>query len=133
MSRIFTSYFYQVRFFDNHLLPVSICRSDPLWFQGINFYKLRPTIDCIAVGEATGHWGKEYFEAYKYRVLRQFDPHAIYQELIALASNEAQDIVLIGYEVPSDKYSERFAVSAWLNEAGYCVEELSYPIQRNHN
>lgn len=130
MSKIFTSYFYQVRFFNRNLIPVSICSKDPEWFRGFNYYKLRPNQKSISVGEAAGNWGKEYAEAYKQFVLSQFNPHDIYSELLQFAKKENQHVIILGYEVPSDRYSERFIVSDWLNSAGYCIRELRYPIEK---
>ena len=41
-------------------------------------------------------------------------------------------VVLIVYEVPSNKCSEREVLHKWFQKNGYNLTELSYPIKNNY-
>lgn len=124
MSKIYTSYFYQVRNFPKNYVPVSICLTNPNWYWGKIYTKLIPSKRTIRVVEEAGEYGKVFADAYLKYTLEQLNPHQVYKELLSFATSADKDVVILGYEVPTDEYSERFIVAKWLAQYGYTLEEF---------
>lgn len=149
-----TSYFYQIRFFDEWMVPVSICIWDPKWYDGVNYRGLVPKVydsevDCEACAKEHGdnpmfsdmncHYLTEYRKQLsRFNVQRTLDDVlrkvAMKHDLneIAKRNGGKVQIVFVGFEVPSKRCSERFVLADWLEKHmgdGFC-KELKYPLKR---
>ena len=105
-------------------MPVSICLTNPNWYWGKVYPKLIPSKRTMRVVESAGEYGKVFAEAYRKYTLERLNPDSVYRELLAFAKSEEQHVVILGYETPDDKFSERFIITEWLAEYGYKIEEL---------
>ena len=141
--KIYTSYFYQIRNFTPNLIPVSTCLSDPQWYRppadkeyffdkngvvnGLRYEPLivrdiPPLCPCPYQGEGLPHcdflqeYRRSLYEKDKKRILKAFE--------YCLNKFNADTIVLIVYEAPSNPCSERKALQEFFN-----CKELEYPIK----
>ena len=135
-----TSYFYNIRFFPENFIPVSICIWDPKWYKKLGYINYQPFVpkeynketdceNCIKI-----HKNKDYFDLncnyltnYK-DYLESIDLNMCLEELKIKAisyinknkeiSQNFDEIVIvfIGYEPPYKKCSERFALAKILGE-----------------
>jgi len=152
MIKIYTSYFYQIRNFTPNMIPVSTCLSDPAWYrppEGKEYYFDKRGIVCGLRYEPLivqkqcamtcpcndSDWlnrapacptMQEYEKALfslvdKERTLKAFEFCA---NKFALPFGEEPIIVLMVYEPPTKKCSERYALQKFFN-----CEELEYPIK----
>ena len=55
-----------------------------------------------------------------------------FKEKQQLKENEEPILVLIVYEAPSNKCSERQSLINYFNSKGISCEELKYPIEKNY-
>ena len=145
MIRIATSYFYQIRNFKTHMIPVSTCLSDPAWFrppEGKEYYYdkrgivcgLRyeplivqpcgPLIQCPCQFHKVGNPYCNFLTEYRQALYEQVDKEKTLKAFeFCLNKFNADTIVLIVYETPNNPCSERKALQEFFN-----CEELSYPI-----
>ena len=133
--KLFTSYFYQVRFFKPWQIPLSTAVYDPKWFHegqgqhhvfvdkngvvnGLRGEKLHPGKSCdgLCHGKPCEHSPESCQFLAEYRKqLSSIDKDAYLKELEALASrlkaamkfNEEPEIMLIVHEAPTNACSER--------------------------
>lgn len=155
--KIFTSYFYQIRFFSPEMLPVSAAAFDPKWYHkfessdtlfvdkngvinGVRYPVLAPNSkvvhlcngrnNCASVSDMCA------FKTEYRKQLEALDFESVYKALESLANaikdNASSDIeplvVLMFYETPDNPCSERGIVQKWFADHGYPVKELAYPI-----
>ena len=141
---IYTSYFYQIRNFTPNLIPVSTAISDPIWYRPpqnkeyyidkrgiINGLRYEPLIVQLQGTHICPCEDKhlapacptmqEYSQLLhtlvdKERTLKAFE--------YCLNKFNADTIVLIVYETPTNPCSERWALQEFFN-----CKELKYPIQ----
>ena len=164
--KIYTSYFYQIRNFKRHMIPVSTATWDPKWFHDftgsydyvfkdkrgvwnglraniLHFPKERYNTN-NACGDAcplaTRDPSKCGFMTELAQYYDSLDFHYLLSNLGRLGDkvkeiegfSEEPIIVLIVYEVPSNKCSEREVLHKWFKKNNYNLTELSYPIGGNY-
>lgn len=115
---IFTSYFSNIRNIGD-LFPISIALYSPKWYNGAKYNKLSPTFDILHQYKKDGN-----IESYKIKfktLLNNLNCSNVVEELYSLSKNK--NIVLLCYERP-EKFCHRQIVSKWLNNNGFCCEEL---------
>ena len=142
LMKIKTSYFYQIRNFTPNMVPVSTAISDPAWYRpkdGEEYYidkrgivcglRYEPLIvqlhgqggcPCEEQDPANCECMREYKQLLyslvdKERTLKAFEH--------CLKKFNADTIVLIVHEAPTNPCSERVALQEFFN-----CEELEYPI-----
>lgn len=160
--KIVISYFYQIRHFKPNMIPLSTAVFDPKWyhnFEGydrvwldknkiINGLRCKPLVpgeSCKDLCKGTDNCEEQnpleclFLKNYRNQ-LEQID----FRDLIAKferASSKIQEayniedepiIVLIVYETPDNKCSERQILIDWFKFNGYNLEELKYPISENY-
>jgi len=140
------SYFYNIRFFKPYQIPVSTACYDPRWYyskgvvkdkngvyNGIRMELLHAdaesancSLDCKD-DPATCTFLTVYRDQ-----LRKTNFQEVYNWLQQLADNvqnlegfeEEPEVVLMVYEAPDNKCSERGPLIDWFKENGYDLEEL---------
>jgi len=152
--KIYTSYFYQIRFFPKNTYPLSTAVWDPAWFhdnkgqkhifidkRGIfNGLRAEPFVPGKACeGLCHGPEGCEYKSEdcpflKKYREqLDSYDFNAILDRFNNLANrlSKVDDIkndinfALIFHEAPNNPCSERWPVQAWFKDHGMEIKEFN--------
>lgn len=148
--KIYISYFYNIRFFPETLLPVSTAAWDPKWFHNfdkpnvvfrdkrnvVNGVRLDefapidlfdPDTDCPPKGIGCPHTPDTCnFLKKHYNHLCTLDFDLIMKKLTDKCTNvNATDICLIVYEKPDNLCSERTTLTRWFKEHGIELEEWS--------
>jgi hypothetical protein len=142
--QIKTSYFYQIRNFTPNLIPVSVCLSDPEWYKPkngkeyfidkngvINGLRYEPLIvqkwgTCSCPCEdRTGAPACSTMMEYEQLLNTLVDKEKTLKAFeFCLNKFNADTIVLIVYETPTNPCSERYALQRFFN-----CKELEYPIK----
>lgn len=155
MIKIYTSYFYQIRFFPQYLVPLSTAVYDPRWF--FNFQKqgtvwkdkngvyngLRaevfapgPLCEGLCRGPETCVTGSPqtclFLKAYKFQ-LDQLDFQDVLNRCERMGKyiqslekfSHDPEIALILHEAPQNPCSERGAIQNWFVEHNYPITEWS--------
>ena len=82
---IYTTYFAQLRNLPEHIVPISIARSTPKWFTGLEYKKLAPTWEILSEWKNSEVKGKreeeQYINAFKSDVLSKLNPLDVVREL----------------------------------------------------
>lgn len=152
--KIMISYFYQVRFFNRGIIPLSTAKFDPKWFHnfrgeshqfidkngvynGIKIKDLIPGEACV--GLCHGPEGcKEspqtcsFLKAYRAQ-LDKIDFPKFIRKLQNIASNytairevEEPTIIFLVHETPDNPCSERVIIKEWFRDNGVIVEEFRH-------
>ena len=143
--KIATSYFYQIRNFTPNMIPVSTCLSDPAWYrppEGKQWYIDKRGIVCglryePLIVQKYGHGecpcGKWYpldsgpcptMQEYEFLLNSLVDKERTLKAFEYCCNKfNADTIVLIVYETPTNPCSERWALQKFFN-----CKELEYPI-----
>lgn len=150
--KIYTSYFYKMRFFDETYLPVSTAVWDPKWFHdgkgnsysfkkngvwhGLRTQELQPGPTC----EGLCHGPKEctcnsenceFLQTYRAQLdainfpdflRRMITTSEKFQKMEGLAAPPS--IVLLVYEAPTNPCSERGPIQQWFKDNGVNIEEF---------
>ena len=141
--KIYTSYFYQVRFFPSNLIPLSTAIWDPKWFHdfkgqshifidgngvlnGLRCPQLVPGPICH--DECRGPENCAIKSPYRCDFLRhyreQLDKINISEFLSHLEElTDGMDIAFLFHEAPNNPCSERRVVQEWLRDNGMEVKE----------
>lgn len=153
VTKVYTSYFYQIRNFKPNMVPLSTAVWDPKWYHdntgdkhyefidkngvvnGKRFELFVPDFSCNGLCRGTDNCLTkdpttcDFLKMYR-RQLLMLDIHAILNMLDKLTKDVCDDPipVLIVYETPAKLCSERGVIQSYLNEHGVPCEELSYPI-----
>lgn len=139
--KIYISYFYNIRFFPEKLLPVSTAVWDPKWFHNFGkddvVYKDKrnvvngaridkfapidlydPDNDCPPKGTTCAHTPDKCNFLKKYNAhLDSLDFDSIMSQLNDLNTKyDTEDICLIVYEKPDNPCSERTGLVRWFKE-----------------
>lgn len=141
--RIYTSYFYQIRFFPPNLIPLSTAIFDPKWYHKPEerYYDKRGVLNGMRaepfipgpqlLGLCTGRKncdGKpqdcDFLKGY-YQQLQTLSFQEIMQRFKNLEKQigKSCDFALIFYETPTNPCSERVMVQKWFREKGYEITE----------
>ncbi|MCD8211182.1 MAG: hypothetical protein LUC37_06545 [Prevotella sp.] len=156
--KIRTSYFYQIRFFKPNMIPLSTAAFDPKWFHDYQgkYYQfkdkrgiwngLRAESFCASNAIAFDECGCPFCEEKdpdKCEFLRRYRMYLdtlsfdeMYQRFERLSKEiqkydgfkEEPIMVLIFYETPKNRCSERTEVLKWFHSHDYPIKELDYPI-----
>jgi hypothetical protein len=155
--KIRTSYFYQIRFFKENMIPISTRMWDPKWYHRnlgheYNYLDKRGIInglryeDIIVQGNTQSYCPCAEKDPTKCAFLRDYHNELEklnFPEIMAKLEDVAQRyqkwrgleeepiIVFIVYEVPKNPCSERVVLQKWFQEHGVDCTELKYPIQEN--
>ena len=117
--KIYTSYFGNLRKLSNAgIVPVSIARWNPRWFEGISYRIAAPLPDMLR-DDITR---EQYISQYNGRVLRNLDPARIVRDLQMLTGN--RDCALLCYEKPGDFCHRRLLAEWMLRETGLEIPEF---------
>lgn len=155
--KIRISYFYQIRNFKKYMLPMSVCISDPKWyhdFQGsnhiftdkrgiLNGLRLKPIIvqgkhgECGCPCEEKDPTHCRFLRDYAFE-LEMIDFDKMMKGITAFANRYKQQnkikeeiiMVLIVYEAPDNKCSERQTLINYFNNHNIECKELDYPISK---
>ncbi len=151
--KIYTSYFYQIRFFKPNMIPLSTAKFDPKWFQkgepwkdknGVyNGLRAEPFVPGpITEGTCFGMEGChsdpdhcDFLMKYRWQ-LNQLDFQDILKRFERMGNHiqslegfeEEPILVLIVHEKPSQRCSERTVLHKWFADNGYPITELEYPL-----
>ena len=148
--KIWTSYFYMLRFFRPYHIPLSTAIWDPAWFHqgkgnewtwkdkngvwnGLRIEELNPS-SCHASGcpcpyQRRGkEGGCEFLDQYA-AGLRKLDFPVLYQKLESLCTalgeieGREPEIILLLHEAPDNPCSERWPLQEWFKENGVEIKE----------
>lgn len=152
--KIYTSYFYQIRFFPSNYVPISTAMWDPKWYHnnrgnkyvykdkrgvynGIRNEALHPGPTCHDLCGGRENCGRSanpascaFLRAYR-KQLDAINFPQFLSELQAMLERTGIDNpipVLIVHEAPDNPCSERSVLLQWLRDNGVPAEELTYPI-----
>lgn len=145
--KIYTSYFYQIRYFPKNLVPLSTCVWPPKYFGtpttyfkdkrgvlcGLDIPPLKPGPSCntLCVGKGCSKHPDscEFLKKY-YDQLTSLQFSSIIKSLQGLKERIEEgeklqnvDFALIFYETPSNPCSERRIVQKWFKENGMEIKE----------
>jgi len=153
-----TTYFYQLRFFKDNMIPLSICIYDPKWYKndgGFNIKEFVPidynsNLDCENCHKLhkddplyNGNLNCRYLKEYR-KQLKNLNIEKIIKEQcwkILNSKKYKQQIekyndvylVFVGFEVPDKLCSERFILANYIEEnLNIHCKELKYPIIDNY-
>lgn len=153
--KISTSYFYQIRNFSPDMIPISTAKWDPKWYRPIHIdengvinglrlqeFSPGPTCDELCHGTKDCKLTPDkcpFLESYKKqidslmfsRVIRNLNvivTHA--KEILGIPDSVEPHIILMVYETPSNKCSEREVIQQYFQNHGIDCQELEYPIKK---
>lgn len=114
--KIFTSYFGNLKALGSAgIMPISIARYSPKWYQGAKFPGVAPT--SYMLSGACSH--EEYLKKYA-EILDKLDASAIIRNIENFSGG--RDVALCCYEKPGD-FCHRHLLSEWLRKNGFDVKE----------
>lgn len=119
MTKIYTSYFANLKNLPSDVVPISVCLYPPSWYDGIVFKKLAPSQQLLNRFKSKDVNIKDIEEYFKQ--INQYKQSDIVKELFSLSNNKS--IALVCYEKPLD-FCHRHFIAKWLNDEGYDVQEL---------
>lgn len=142
--RFYISYFYNIRFFPENLVPVSTAKWDPTWYHdskgnnhiyldkrrvingvrcnGLSPYKIN-NVSCNSCDKTKYETCsflkdyKKYLDSLDFNIVKSVLEHEISK------LKKDADICLIVHEAPSNPCSERGALVQWFKENGVILEE----------
>lgn len=153
---IYTSYFYQLRFFPENAIPISTCVSDPAWFHnkrgndyvfkdkrgvynGIRNELLHPGRICEGlcggpVGCASNPESCLFLRAYRSQLAAiNFAEFMANLSSLVERVKEREDweedpiVIFLVYEAPDNHCSERAALQDWFRSNGVEIKEWRPP------
>ena len=151
--KIYTSYFYMIRFMKPNMIPLSTAKWDPQWFHkglgnkyqwkdkngvwnGLRAPEFAPGPVCEGLCEGSEKCNKKnpdsclFLNAYRYQ-LDQLDYNDIIKRCENIANcvkereqfKEEPIIILLVHEAPNNFCSERCVIQEWFASHGKKVEE----------
>lgn len=142
---IYTSYFYQIRFFRPDMLPISTAIWDPKWFhdfkgQDYMFHDRRGVLNGVRCeplhpGEHLENSCRgrpcprspetcDFLRGYRKQIFAISKDKFLESTQALLDATNTKTPVLIVHEAPDNPCSERVVLQEWLG-----CEELKYPIE----
>lgn len=117
--KIYTSYFANTRnLAKNGIVPISIARISPDWFNGCRFLFLAPSKQLLYNRSLTD---EAYEREYNKEVCSRLDPNFLRREIEKVANGH--DVALLCYEKPGEE-CHRHTLAKWMNEHGFNVMEF---------
>lgn len=153
MVKIYTSYFYMVRFMEPHHIPLSTARWDPKWFhnfqgQGEVFLDMHGVLngmrasqfapsdkcsvlclgkdECPLAGQGNCDFLMQYREQLASESVEEFVTYLDSQVPMlrsCLHLDRDPEFILLVHEAPGNKCSEREAIQRWFAKGGIEVVE----------
>lgn len=156
--KIYTSYYYHVRFFKSNMLPLSTAVWDPKWFHnkpdnksiyvdkrgiinGARAIMFVPDETCMDLcrGPETCKSGDPDECKFLKNYRKQLDKLKFNKVMDwlkectkVLDTDEEPIVVLLFHEKPDNPCSERVVVTKWFKDHGVNIKELKYPIEDNY-
>lgn len=159
---LYTSYFYQIRFFKPYMIPFSTAVWDPKWYHdfksqnynfldrngvinGLRLKNFMPGEECddlcrgIEVCPTRDPEQCPFLKVYE-KQLRQLSKEKVEAYFNKVCKQIAETLqlnreampILIVHEAPSNPCSERRIIHKVMNSIGIPTTELSYPIKDNY-
>lgn len=138
---IYTTYFDQLGNLPTNIVPVSIARKPPIWYNGLDYKKLAPTEEILTQWKKSmrdQNAQREYINKFMPVVLKPLSVKKVLSELENLLPEEIRaqmdnpfytdqtwNIALVCYEQPGE-FCHRHLVSQWLAERGVPCPEWGY-------
>ena len=124
---LYTSYFANLRNIDKSIIPVSIARIKPSWYNGLEFKAIAPSMQLLKWYKYNNEYTQNEKERintdiFKKEVFDRYTATAIYTSILRLTDG-ADKAVLLCYEKYGD-FCHRHLVSDYLNKAGYPCNEI---------
>lgn len=122
---IYTSYFANIKNLPDNVVPISIARKTPDWYEGLTYKKLAPPIELLNTYKNGTIYKDEYIDHFYEEVLNKLDPYTVWMELKHLCEKSlwsSVDICLVCYEKP-ENFCHRHLVAEWLNAGGFECRE----------
>ncbi len=118
---IYTSYFGNLRkLWQAGIVPVSIARWDPKWFEGVGYKIVAPPADILR-NDITR---ERYIQQYEDRVLKRLNSAVIIRDLEIYSGGK--DCALLCYEKPGDFCHRRLLADWILKDTGLLIPEFGY-------
>lgn len=158
IDHVYTSYFYQIRFFTENMIPMSTAVWDPKWFHGNrgkdfvfrdknnvwNGLRIEPLVYKNYGDSVDDCKGKDVCQydytscGYMKRYSEQLNSINIdwFMSNLVTAMNklyqDKDDVVpvFIVHEAPTNNCSERIPIQNYFNSHGVMCTELDYPIRK---
>ena len=123
---IYTSYFAQLKNLPSGFIPVSICGWPPKWYNGLQYKKVAPSWSILEEYKYN-HNIQRYTDRFNNEILSKITPQNFINDINKITNN-AENIVLLCYEKPTD-FCHRHLVADWVsNNTDIQIKELKYPI-----
>ena len=118
---IYTSYFGAIEQLPKDYALISIARSAPKYWFGLEYKKLAPSLAILSDYKRTGNEEK-YIQEFSFQLFC-LTPSIVIDELVTMA--RGYNIILMCYEKPQD-FCHRHLVAKWLTDNGYKTQEFNY-------
>lgn len=119
--KIYTSYFGNLRrLHQEGIVPISIARWNPKWFEGISYKVVAPLPEMLR-NDITED---QYKEQYRRKVLNRVDQSSFLKDLKTLT--RGRDCALLCYEKPGDFCHRRLLADWMLETTGLEIPEFGY-------
>lgn len=152
--KIYTSYFYQIRFFPVNLIPLSTAKFDPKWYydnkhQGYQWYDKRgilvgmraepfvPGNHLNGLCFGAEHCSKDFsqcnfLKGYLNQLrLLDFDKIMLRFQMLQKQIGIDCDFALIVHEAPNNPCSERVCIQEWFKENNLEVKEWKHDTNKS--
>ncbi len=123
MERIYTTYFDNIHNLPSEIVPISIARKPPKWWDGLEYKKLAPKEDFFLTwreNRDNNYYTQQFFE----KVIGGLEANVVVAELQGLVPC-SRKIALVCYEEPKE-FCHRHLVAWWLRQCGFEVDEYVY-------
>ena len=110
--KIYTSYFAKMNKFPSDFIPVAICGWIPDFYKGLWTKKVAPKWSFLQAWKQN-HDNDLYIEHFNKEILDATTPED-FINLLKNMTNNAENVVLLCYEKPSD-FCHRHLVADWIN------------------
>lgn len=163
LNKVYTSYFYQIRFFKPYMVPLSTAVWDPKWFHNFNgqettfidkngvlngcrFEAIHPDETCVDLCRGRENCQSKNPSQCQFLVnygkqLNSLDFNLLIKNLetfldtvkSGLSLKERAIPIFIVHEAVDNPCSERIVIQRWFNENGIYCKELPYPLSQNYD
>ena len=121
--KVYTSYFAKVSSLPADVMPISISRSTPEWFKGLEYKAIAPPWSIVAKYKQDKD-EDAYMSVYS-ETLAQLDPEKVLEDLKTLSCGKPA-VALLCYEKPTD-FCHRHLAAGWLTAmTGVEIKEFEF-------